>query len=216
MESSINQNFFSKIGLIVFINISKKLDISILKKFIDYIFKKIEDIIINLEKFIPIYLSYYEDLIYEEIKLANISKISNVVHIGCGPIPSSSILVAKKTGANVTGIDKNPIAVKKALNCISKFSLIEKINIKNAEAADFAIKDFDVILISHGIDKIEILLNNLSKTMKNDAIVILRTFSSNQEDLSEKDSFLKDIFKVDKIIKHPNHGSVLSVKLLKL
>lgn len=216
MKSSINQNFFSKIGLIVFINISKKIDISILKKFVDYIFEKVEYIVINLEKLIPIYLLYYEDLIDKEIKLANISKISNVVHIGCGSIPSSSILIAKKTGANVTGIDKNPSAVKKALYCISKYSFINNINIKNAEASDFAIEDFDVILISHGIDKIEIFLNILSKTMKNDATIILRTFSLKQGDLSETDLFLKDIFKVDKIVNHPNHGSVISVKLLKL
>jgi len=216
MESSINQNFFSKIGLIVLINISKKIDISKLKKFVDYIFEKVEDIVINLEKLIPIYLSYYEDLVDEEIKLANISKISNVVHIGCGPIPSSSILVAKKTGANVTAIDRNPSAVKKALYCISKYSSIDNINIKNAEASDFAIKDFDVILISHGIDKIEIFLNNLSKTMKKNVTVILRTFSSNQGNLSETDSFLIDIFKIDKIVNYPNHGSVISLKLLKL
>jgi precorrin-6B methylase 2 len=215
MKSSKNQRIFSKISLIIFINISKKIDVSTLKKLVDFIFERVEDIVIRLDKLLPLYLKYYEDLIDKEIRLANITNNSYVAHIGCGPIPSSSILVAKKTGAKVVGIDKNPYAVKNAQKCISMFPFKENIEIKNAEASDFSINDFDAILISHGIDNIDNFLENISKSVKRNAIILLRTFSSNSGGLSESDAYLNDIFKVIEIVNHKNHGSVITVKLLK-
>ena len=155
---------------------------------------------------------FYTD---EEIKIGNISDSKKVVHIGCGPVPSTSILIAKKTGASVTGIDKNPTAIKLARSIIHDLGYSKNIEIKHAEASDFNVGDFDVILISHGIKPIDKFLKHISKTMKQDTIAVFRTFSSDYEELINTDYNLKDLFKIGKIATYEKHGSVISVGLFK-
>ena len=196
-------------------NFSRKIKISSLKTTIDYIFYLAETISLKLEKLLPLYVKYYEDLVENEIQIAKISSLTQVAHIGCGPIPSTSILIAKKTGANVVAIDKNQQAMKKASLCVNKLKLTDKITIKNAEASTFPIENFDVLIISHAVKPKEKFLYHVSKTMKENAIIVYRSFSSESGELTDNDSFLKDIFIIDKISSSKRHGSVISIALLK-
>jgi precorrin-6B methylase 2 len=148
----------------------------------------------------------------EEINLASISESDSIVHIGCGSVPASSILIAQKKNAKVIGIDKDINAVKNADLCVKKIGLNEKIKIRHSEASDFDFYNFDVILISQGITLNDIFLKNLSKISKNTRI-IFRTFSSETGDLDESDIILENIFDVKKIVKHEKHGKVISVML---
>lgn len=215
MMSAKIQRAMSKTFFLFLENFSMKIDVSSFKKVIDYMFKIVEKIIIKLKKLLPSYIKYYVDIIDKEINIAKISSSTRVVHIGCGPIPSTSILIAKKTGANIIGVDKNPRTVEKARSCLHELGYANKIQIKQAEASNFPIENFDVILISHGIEPRDKFLKYVSKSMKEDAIVVFRTFSSDLGELIESDAFLKDIFKIDKIASHRKHGSVISVTLLK-
>lgn len=209
------QRAMSKTFFLFLENFSMKIDVSPFKKVVDYMFKIAEKIIIKLKKLLPFYMKYYVDIIDKEINIAKISSSTQVVHIGCGPIPSTSILIAKKTGASVIGIDKNPRTVEKARSCLHKLGYTNKIQIKHAEASNFPIENFDVILISHGIEPRDKFLKYISKSIGEDAIVVFRTFSSDLGELTESDAFLKDIFKINKIASHKKHGLLISVALLK-
>jgi len=215
MKSTGSQQVLSKPFLPELLNFGKKIDISSFKKIVDTFFEFSEVIVIKLPKLISRYLDFYEDLIDEEIKIGNIKSNSKVVHIGSGPVPATSILIAKKTGAKVICIDKNQKAIKQARFIVEKLGLSNKIEIKHAEASDFDIKAFNVILISHGISPIEKFLSHISKTMKDDTIAVFRTFSSDFEKLIRSDSKFDEMFKIGKIATYEKHGSVISVALYK-
>jgi precorrin-6B methylase 2 len=199
--------FLEKIGI--------KLDAHKLKKFIDLEFIIIEKIVAKLNKLHPLYLDFYGEMIENEINLAKISKDDKILHIGCGTIPATSILIAKKTGAQVTGIDNNSRSVNQALYYLSKFKLSDKVKIKHAETNKFPVKKFDLIIISQGIKPCNVILDYVAQSMRYDARVIFRTNSSTSGELNQNDTFLKDIFKVGKIISHKKNGLLISILLNK-
>ena len=59
----------------------------------------------------------------KEINLANVTKDDRILHIGCGSIPATSVLLAKKTGSEVTGIDNDFSSVKQAQSYVIKKSV---------------------------------------------------------------------------------------------
>ncbi len=191
---------------------SNKFNNNFLKKISDIIFIFSEKITLKLDYFLKYYISYYNDIIDKEIILASISKTDSIIHIGCGSIPASSILIAQKKNSKIICIDKDIKAVKNAEFCVKKLGLNEKIQIKQSEAVDFDFNKFDVILISQGITLNEIFLKNLSNIPKNTRI-IFRTFSSETGDLDESDIILENIFNIKQIIKHEKHGKVISIML---
>ncbi len=193
---------------------SEKIDTKILKKIADIFFIFYEKIALKFDYFLCLYLKYYEDMIKSEINLVSISKSDKVIHVGCGSIPSSSILISQKTGANVIGIDKNKKAVMNAKLCIDKLNLSNKIEIKNSLATDFLFYDFDVIIISQGIKPIDIFLRYLSKKLLKNSRIVLRTFSDKYGNLLKSDEKSTSLFKVKKIIRHKKQGRLISVKLL--
>ena len=195
--------------------ISIKLDADKLKKLSDLVFILIEYIIIKFDKIIPIYLDFHIPIIENEIKLANISNKDKILNIGCGPIPATSIYIAKKTNADVTAIDKNLQSVKKAEKLILKLKLKEKINFIHANALDFPLQKFDIIIVSLGTKEYDEVLKYISQNMKDDARLIVRIGSSINGNLVEKHLFLKDLFTLDKIIPQKKNGLLISVLLFK-
>jgi len=195
--------------------ISIKLDAHKLKKINDLIFILVENIVVKLDKIIPVYLEYYKPIMENEITIAKISNKDKILHIGCGPIPAASIHIVKKTDADVTSIDKNLQSIKKAQKLILKLKLIEKIHIIHANALNFPLEKFNLIIISQGTEKYKEVLKYISQNMRNDARLIFRTSSSIDGNLVEKDLFLKDMFTVDKIIPQKKNGLLISVLLYK-
>ena len=185
------------------------------KKLSDFMFFVIEKIAVKMKKLLPLYLKYYDDIANKEIDIANISSSDKFLHMGVGSLPSTSILIAKKTGATAIGIDRNSSSVKEANLCIHLFNLDGIAQIKNEEAMNFPVKNFDVIIVSQGIEPRDEILKYVSQSMKDDARVILRTFSSVEGEITEYDTLLKSIFKIGKIAPHENHGLLASVVLFK-
>ncbi len=186
-----------------------------LKIFIDKGFIIVEKIITKLIKLIPFYLDFYEEILEKEIILADISKNDKIVHIGCGSIPATCILITKKTNASIIGIEKNEHSVKHAKQCVSQLNLSDKIEIKLSDASDFSIKNFDLIIIAQGITPYREILEKISKDIKKDARVVFRTSSKISGEFSENDLFLKDIFKIDKMVCHKQNSLLISILLQK-
>jgi hypothetical protein len=186
-----------------------------LKKLTDWMFFISEQILLRLIKLLPLYINYYEDIIDNEIKITKISKSNNVLHIGCGSIPATSILIRKKTGANVTGIDKYLRSIKDSILCINKIDIKNKIQFKHENALNYPIENYDLIIFSQGVEPRNNVIKIISKTMKKNTIVIFRTFSTPEGNLAPEDIFLKDLFKFENMIKHKKHGLLSSIILLK-
>ena len=73
-----------------------------------------------MDKLLPFYLDFYRDMVKKEISFGRITSKNNILHIGCGPIPATSILITEITNANVTGIDNNNRSTIDAENLVSK------------------------------------------------------------------------------------------------
>ena len=210
-----NYKIMIKLSYFILGKISIKFNVEKLKKFVDLGFIIIEKIVVKLNKLLLIYLDFNEKMIENEINLAKISKNDKILHIGCGSIPATSILLTKKIGANITAIDNDFYSVKQALVCLSKFKFLNKIQIKHAEADTFPVDMFDLIIISQGVTPYYETLKHIAKSIKPNARVIFRTSSTRNGDLFEGDMFLKDIFIVDKIVYQKQNGLLLSILLLK-
>ena len=195
--------------------ISVKLDAHKLKKINDLIFILVENIVIKLDRIVPIYLDFYEPIMENEIAIAKISNKDKILHIGSGSIPATPIYIVKKIGADVTTIDKNLQSIKKAQSLILKLKLFDKIHIIHASAINFPLQQYNLIIVSQGINKYDEVLRYISQNMRSDARLIFRTSSSIDGNLVEKDLFLKDTFIVDKIIPQKKNGLMISVLLFK-
>ena len=195
--------------------ISVKLDAHKLKPLVDIIFIFSEKIIVKLEKLLSFYLDFYETMIENEIKLANICKNDKILHIGCGAIPATSILLVKKTNADIVAIDKDLKSVEQAKMLLSKIGLSDKIRIIYADASNFPIKIFDLIIVSQGIKPHDIVLKKIAKNIDNKNRVIFRTSSTYDKKLSPKDLFLENIFIINDVVSQEKNGLMISVLLSK-
>jgi len=191
--------------------ISIKFDIHKLKRFIDLEFIIVEKIVSKLNHMLPYYLDFYKKMLDNELEAVNISKEDKILHIGCGPIPATAILISNKTKAQVIGIDNNLKSVNQALKCISNQLFSEKIQIIHADALDFPVENFDLIIISQGVKPCEQILKNISKKMKKTCNVIYRTSSLRNGNLAKNDFFIKDLFSLKKIIHQEKNGLLVSV-----
>jgi len=192
-----------------------KMDCHKLKFFIDIVFITSEKIFSKFNILLLLYIDNYMESIQNEIQLANISGNHKILNMGCGSIPATCILIAKETNAKITGIDKNLKSVKCAKIIISKLKLDDKVEIKHSDAMNFQLNDFDIIIIANGINPYYDVLEHVAKNMKDDAIVIFRTFSHCKGELASKDYFLNNLFILGKITSHKKSSSLISVLLYK-
>jgi precorrin-6B methylase 2 len=192
-----------------------KFDFQKLKKFNDLGFIFVEKILVKFSKLHPLYFEFYNEIIDNEIKLANISKEDRILHIGSGPIPATSIQIAERTGAKITGIDNNPKAIKQGKACISKLNLDENIILKHANGSVAQIDNYNLIIISQGIKPHKDILEHISSSIKPNVKVIFRTNYIENGKLSNNDLFIKNIFKIVDIVPHKKHGLLISILLTK-
>lgn len=195
--------------------ISIKFNVNKLIKFVDLGFILIEKFAVKFDKLLPIYLEFNDKMIENEIELAKISNKDKILHIGCGAIPATSILLAKKTGAQIIGIDKDLSSINQALICLSKLKLSDKVQVKHSDAHTFPIHMFDLIIVSQGVKPYYETLKHIAQSIKPNAKVIFRTSSTIKGEISESDMFIKKIFLIDKIVFQKQNGLLLSILLLK-
>jgi hypothetical protein len=216
-NSQANQNTNALFTVFTFLlkNISKKIKAGSLKKLSDYIFIVIEKIVVKFQSFLSAYILYYEDIVDNEIQLAQITSHDTVLHIGCGSLPSTSLLIAQKTRARTTAIDKNPSSVQDAQKCVVQLRQEDQIQIHHANALDYPMDSADAIIVSQGIEPRYEVLTHIADTMNPDARVLFRTFSSEQGGITPQDEVLSKLFIVKKTVLHPEHGLLMSILLKK-
>jgi len=85
------------------------------------------------------------NLTKEILSFENINKTSRVLDVGCGT-GRTAAYIASRYGANVTGMDINPIMVKKARKRISRENLPVEITQGSIESCALKDQDFDFVL----------------------------------------------------------------------
>jgi len=195
--------------------ISKKIKEGSLKKLSDYFFVILEKIMVKFPSFLSVYILYYEDIVENEIHLANITKHDAILHIGCGSLPSTSLLIPQKTGAPIIGIEKNASSLQDAQYCVKELHQEHQVQIHQANALDYPMDSYSVIIVSQGIEPRYEVLTHIANTMQPRTRVIFRTFSSNTGRILPEDAVLTTLFTIEKTILHPHHGLLMSILLTK-
>lgn len=121
------------------------------------------------------YLSFYKTLVENEIELAKITSKDQVLIIGSGSIPATSIIIAKQTNAIITSIDIDQQAIKNASLLINKLKLEKNLILESADGHSYPIKKFDVVFVLYGIKNHEDMLKSIGDQMKDNARVIFRS-----------------------------------------
>ena len=200
---------------VVMEKVGVKFDAHKLKPFIDFSFIVTEHIVIKLPRLFPFYLAFYDDMAAKEIEMANITAADRVLHIGCGPIPATSILIAQKTGAKVLGIDYNPVSVQLAHRCVGHLPEQSRPAIVHADAYTYPVDTFTVIVVSQGIKPPVGVLEHINTSMKPTARLVYRTSSSPDGDLADNDRFLLTLFQIKHMVHHKKNGLLMSLLLQK-
>jgi hypothetical protein len=215
LEIKKNRNVLFDIFTFLLKNISIKIKAGSLKKLSDFIFIVLEKIVVKFPSFLSAYNLYYEDIVENEIQLARITAHDTVLHIGCGSLPSTSLLMTQKTGACTTGIEKDSSSVQDAQYSVKTLYLDHQIQIRQANALDYPMDSSSVIIVSQGIEPRYEVLIHIANTMQPDTRVLFRTFSSNTGGIIPQDTILTTLFTVEKTVLHPKHGLLMSILLTK-
>ena len=194
---------------------NKFFDMDKFKKFSAIIFIIFEKTVVNLDKLLPLYMRFYEEMVNDEIKIANISKEKKLLHIGSGPVPATLIIISQKTNADLTGVDIDKRSVKKSKRILKKYYASLDIKIIKKDGADLDFKDYDIILISDGVSNINQILKNIYKSVGKKTQIIFRKTIPDKENFRFNEEFLNKNFKIEKIKTHSSYGELSSIFLSK-
>ncbi len=169
------------------------------KKLLDNIYNIYEIIFTNISFFSFLYLKFHEPSVKKEIKMSEISKSDKILHIGCGAIPYTTIIMSKELNAEITGIDNQTRSITLAKKFLTKNKIQDKIHLEKELGETYNVSNFDVVLISYGVGDIEAILKNVLSNIKNKGKIILR------KPITEKSDYIDSV-----IEKH----SIKKIKLL--
>jgi len=210
----IDENWFFTLSKHIFFGeISRKFKVELLKNFMDFFYIIYEHIGCKFEILSNNYIILYDELVEKEITSADISSEDRVLVIGGGSIPATPVLIAKKTKAKVTVIDKDPLAIKNASSFIKKHNLEKNIDLKHAEGMIYPVENFNVIFVLYGIKKNKELLNYIYKNTKKDSLIIFRAAFDSLKNLKECTNFLSNIYEVKEQIESEKFSKTISFLL---
>jgi len=209
------ERLLSIIRYLFFEVLSPRFNAAAFKNIMDYIYVILEKFVYSFEILSQNYLKLYEETVEKEIKMANIQKYEKILVIGCGALPATTALIGLKTKAEITAIDYDAIAVKKAKKFIEKQRLSKKIKIEHADGHTYPLDNFDVIFILYGVKKQELLLENILEKIKIKTKIIFRTNQDALDQLVGGEEFLSKIFNVKDIIESESMYTSISYLLTK-
>jgi len=215
MSLNFTKKFLSFAQRIFFEELGGKFDAKDFKKIMDFLYVIFEKICIKFKTISLYYMQLYHELIDKEIKMANISRSDKVLVIGCGSLPTTSVLIFNKSGSDVTGIDIDPLAIKNASEYLERIDLKDNIKLELADGITYPIDKYDVIFLLYGIRKHQDILQLIAKNMKESSRVVFRTSISDEVELKNDTKMLSKWFDVKSHIVSKTLFPVGSYLLLK-
>jgi len=150
-----------------------------MKKFLDNLYYTYEVLSNYVPLLAKLYIVFHESSVKKEIEMAHISSSDKILHIGCGAIPYTSIVISRETNAKVVGIDHKPRVVDASTKFIHSHHLSDKITIQRGVGDSYNVSEFDVIIISYGIIHQEIVLKHVLESAGKETKIILRRSTVN-------------------------------------
>jgi precorrin-6B methylase 2 len=180
-----------------------------IKEILDYLYFIYEYLFSHILFFSTLYLIFHKNAVEKEIFYFHLSQSDRILHIGCGAIPYTLILISRELKAYVLGIDHKKKIVNIANKFLKKNNLVNKCRIVVGEGNQYSVSDFNVIIISYGVENQDLVLKHVFNSMQDNARIILR------KSTTDKNEYLNSIvnnFSIQKIRLLLTQESCLIVK----
>ncbi len=122
-----------------------------------------------------IYLRIHERVVVQEAIAANIKKGDKVLHMGCGSLPYTALILAQRCGARVTAIDNDPSAVAKARLVFKKHGAAQLATAFCLDGLEVTPGDFDIIILSLGVRPKDLILQKMLQEARRGTRIVVRT-----------------------------------------
>ena len=152
--------------------------------------------ILSTNFFGRIYTKFFEKMTLDEFEMVGIEKNHKVLHVGCGAVPNTLLILAGNMDASFVGIDRDGKAVEKAREMVKKYGLEGKIRIENGDALSYDLSGFDVIVISLGVEPREKVFGRIRKETGDNTKIVARKPWDSLDRVYGKDEFVPRGFKV--------------------
>jgi protein-L-isoaspartate O-methyltransferase len=160
-----------------------------IKKLLDKLYFKFEVLCYYIPFFSKLYIGFHRLSVIKEIKMLNLLSSDKVLHIGCGAIPYTMIIISNEIGSEIVGIDQKKQIINFADYFLKKYNISKNVKIENGNGKTYNVADFDVIIISYGIDDQDLVLKHVFESMKDSTKTILR------KSISEKNEYINVIIR---------------------
>ncbi len=108
---------------------------------------QLERWISGLPFLVNLYARFYRDVIESEISLAQIKPGDSVLNVGCGPAPFTALLLARRTEAAVTCMDRDRDAADRAQRLAMREGLQGRVHVLVGDATR-DVPPFDVAVVA--------------------------------------------------------------------
>jgi protein-L-isoaspartate O-methyltransferase len=169
-----------------------------IKDILDYFYFIFEDLSYRLPYLASIYIKFHEYSVKKEIELLDLSSNEKILHIGCGAIPYTCIILSDYIRSKIEGIDNDQIIVEKSKRYIEKNGLTDLIQIKKGDGTTYDVSSYDIVILSYGIENHEQVLQNIINKIDKDKKILLRipSIQKNEQIMSNINSYSKKQIKL--------------------
>jgi len=164
-----------------------------IKKILDWLYYFFELFANHSMFFTKMFIKFHTYSVKKEIQMAGLTKKDKILHIGCGAIPYTLIVLSDVLKTKVVGIDNNQKVVNNARNLLKKFEKYDSIIVDKADGVGYNISSFNVIIISYGINSPELVLKHVIDSSYKKSKVIIR--GSNLEKNEDIDKIVVKYYK---------------------
>lgn len=99
-----------------------------------------------------LYTRFFEKMTLEEFSMVDIRPHHRVLHIGCGGVPNTLLILGRHVEASYVGIDRDPEAVWRARAMVERRGLAHRITVEQGDALTYPLNGFDLIVVSLGVE----------------------------------------------------------------
>ncbi len=121
-----------------------------------------------------VYTAFFRQMTISEFQMATIQPGHRVLHVGCGSVPNTLLILAKATRASYLGIDRDAGAVASAREMTRRYDLEKQVTIQERDALAMEYGGFDLIVLSLGVEPRKAILAAIHDGMHPDAHVVAR------------------------------------------
>ena len=121
-----------------------------------------------------IYTAFFRQMTIKELQMACIQPEYRILHVGCGSVPNTLLILAEALPASYVGIDRDGVAVGRARNMVQQYGLEQRVTIEEDDALAVDYSSFDLIILSLGVEPREAILAAMCESMKSDAKIVTR------------------------------------------